>query len=381
MSKMIALSYLSLLLLGWLDMGRSPFFPDVIQDLGLNAIQGSLFFAVTSLISYFIGFYNDRLLKKLSSLQMLQIASVILGAGYFLISLAPSFPVLLCGSAVFGIGYGVLSFVQNVIIQEWAPQAIRRRLFVGLHSMFGMAALLAPLSASAFISFGWNWRNTFLFLSVLPVLLAFASWKWFQHPPKKDHSQDIPVTGGDLSRLALWGAALSVAFHMFGEIGVETRLVLLLRSVYGETPERANMYLAIFFVLYLSARVVFALLDFRHLSNKRLMIASASGSTLILVASLLTHHPHWMIFCGLTMAPFYPIGMNFLAESFGAKHAARALSFGVALCSLTTVILHFTLGVLTDLFGLEPALWLSPAGLVLCVAFLSRQVDNSARAH
>lgn len=378
---MIALSYISLLLLGWLDMGRSPFFPDVIQDLSLNPIQGSLFFAVTSLISYFIGFYNDGLLKKMSSLRMLQIGSVILGVGYFLISRAPSFPVLLCGSAVFGVGYGVLSFVQNVIIQEWAPSAIRRRLFVGLHSMFGMAALLAPLSASAFISFGWNWRGTFLFLSALPVILAFASLKWFRHPPKKDHSQDVPVTGHDLSRLALWGAALSVAFHMFGEIGVETRLVLLLRSVYGETPERANMYLAIFFMLYLAARVVFALLDFRHLSNKWVMIASASGSTVILVLSLLTHHPHWMIFSGLTMAPFYPVGMNFLAEAFGAKHAARALSFGVALCSLTTVVLHFVLGILTDLLGLEKALWLAPAGLVLCVVFLSRQVDNPSAAH
>lgn len=378
---MIVLSYLSLLLLGWLDNGRSPFFPDVIHDLDLNAIQGALFFATTSLLSYLTGFFNDRLLKKMSSLQILQISSVIMGLGYFLISRAPSFPLLLGGSVVFGLGYGVLTFIQNVIIQEWAPQALRRRIFVGLHSMFGMAALLAPLSASAFIGFGMNWRSAFLFLSTLPVILAFASWKWFQHPPKKDHSHDVSVTAHDLSKRALWGAALSVAFHMFGEIGVSTRFVLLLRTVYEETPETANMYLAIFFVLYLSARVVFALLDFRHLSNKRVMITSASASAVILILSLSTHHPHWMIFSGLTMAPFYPVGMNFLAESFGAKHAARALSFGIALCSLTTVILHFTLGVLTDFFGLEHALWLAPIGLVLCVAFLSRQVDNPSPAH
>lgn len=377
---MIGLSYLSLLLLGWLDNGRSPFFPDIIHDLKLNAIQGSLFFAVTSLVAYLTGFFNDRILRKMSSLEILQWSSVVMGVGYVLISIAPNFPLLLCGSAVFGLGYGVLTFIQNVIIQEWAPPAWRRRIFVGLHSMFGMAALLAPLSASAFIDFGWNWRHAFFFLSTLPVILAFASWKWFRPPAAKDHTRDVIVTASDLSRLALWGAALSVAFHMFGEIGIETRLVLLLRSVYGESPERANMYLAIFFVLYLTARLVFALLDFRHLSNKWVMMTSASASAVILTLSLATHHPHWMIFSGFSMAPFYPVGMNFLAESFGPRHAARALSFGIALCSLTTVILHFTLGVLTDFLGLEQALWLAPAGLLLCVVFLS-QVDNSPAAH
>lgn len=374
-SKIIGLSYLSLLFLGWLDNSRSPFFPDIIQSLKLNPIEGSLFFAISSLVSFSTGFFNDRLLKRVSSLKLLQISSAVLGLGYFLIAQSSDFIFLLLSAALFGLGYGSLNFSENVIIQEWAPPAYKRRIFLGLHSMYGIAALLAPVSASVFFTIGWPWRKAFLLLSLGPVLLAFVSQRLFRSPPKSTMTAaGAHVATDDLSRSALWIAALSVAFYMFGEIGVSTRLVLLLRTEYGQSPDVANTYLAIFFGLLLFGRLVFALLDFRHLSNRRVMMVSASLSAAILALSLIFHSPYWMPVSGITMAPFYPVGMNYLAETFGTKYAARALSFGIALCSLTTVLLQLALGVLTDRFGLEAAMWIAPAGLCCSVAFLWRPV-------
>ena len=175
---------LKLLFLGWLDNSRSPFFPDIIQSLQLTAIQGSLFFAVTSLVSFGTGFFNDRLLKRVTSLQMLQVSSVVMGLGFFLIAQSSGVLTLLLAAALFGLGYGSLTFVQNVIVQEWAPAAMRRRIFIGLHSMYGLAALLAPLSGSAFITFGWSWRKAFMLLGLLPVLLGYLSQKIFRNPPR-----------------------------------------------------------------------------------------------------------------------------------------------------------------------------------------------------
>jgi MFS family permease len=364
-----------MLFLGWLDNARSPFFPDIIHSMQLNPIQGSLFFAITSLISFSMGFFNDRLLKHVSSLQLLQAASALLGLGFFLMAWSPNFILLLLSAAVYGLGYGSLNFSQNVIIQEWAPSAYKRRIFVGLHSMYGIAALLAPISASAFYTIGWPWRKAFLMLSVLPVALAFISRRAFAHPPKSQGiAQEVHVSAGDLSRSALWIVALSVAFYMFGEIGVSTRIVLLLRTEYAQSPETANTYLAIFFGLLLLGRLTFALLDFKHLSNRKVLITSASLSAAVLSVSLALHRPFWIPISGLTMAPFYPVGMNYLAETFGTRHAARSLSFGIALCSLATVVLQLSLGVLTESFGLESAMWIAPAGLLCCVAFLWRPV-------
>ena len=56
------------------------------------------------------------------------------------------------------------------------------------------------------------------------------------------------------------------------------------------------------------------------------------------------------------MAPFYPVAMNHLTELFGSRHAPRALAFGIGLCSLMVVIMHVTIGVATDYFGLRNAL-------------------------
>ena len=88
-----------------------------------------------------------------------------------------------------------------------------------------------------------------------------------------------------------------------------------------------------------------------------------------------------MALSGATMAPFYPTGMTHLSELYGAQ-ASKALAFGIGLCSLATVILHFTLGVLTQMFSLGAALWLAPAGLLVVVLllFIQPPVIRRARA-
>ena len=59
---------------------------------------------------------------------------------------------------------------------------------------------------------------------------------------------------------------------MFGELGVSTRLVTLLRTVYGMAPDEANNYLAIFFALLLTGRIIFTMADPRRLSNRRSLV-------------------------------------------------------------------------------------------------------------
>lgn len=370
MPKIIWFSYITLLLLGWLDNIRSPFFPDVINSLTLDPIQGALFFAVTSLLSFMTSLSGAFWLKRFSSLHILQAAILGLGLTFLLVARAPNLPILLSAAALFGISYGFLNFAQNIVIQENAPPALRRRIFAGLHSMYGVAALLAPLSATMFMSVGMNWRMAFSILGLLPIVAWVASLKVFEAqapPPRQADSTMMPA----FSKRALWVAGLSIAFYMFGEIAVATRLVLWLRTEFGVDPETANNYLATFFCLLLAGRLIFTFMDFTKFSNRTVLAISASSSCVLLVLALV-HDPIWMALSGATMSPFYPVGMNHLSELYGA-HAARALAFGIGLCSMTTVILHFTLGVLTDIFGLGQALWLSPIGLVIVVILLYLQ--------
>jgi predicted MFS family arabinose efflux permease len=361
---MIWMSYISLLVLSWLDNIRSPFFPDIIQSLALNGTQASLFFAVTSLVAFLTSLTGAHWLKKYSSLTLMQGSLFILSIGFFFISRSSNFLILLVFCGVFGIGYGMLNFAQNIVIQEYASPLDRRRIFSGLHSMYAVAALLAPLSATLFDEFGWDWRRAFLILSILPLILAILSRQLFAKDGK--HALRMVHREGAISPKALWIAAFSVAFYMFGEITVSTRLVLWLRSEFAFSPIRANTYLALFFALLLSGRLVFTFVHF-HFSNARVLITSALASSCFLVLALV-HHPLWMALSGIAMSPFYPVAMNHLAELFGHQ-AAKALAFGIGLSSLAIVILHFTLGLLTDFIGLGHALWVAPLGLI-CVAIL-----------
>lgn len=364
MSKVIWLAYLGLLVLGWLDNIRSPFFPDILKDLNLSATAGASIFATVSLVSFLVSLTAAFWLNRYGALRILKFALFGLGVTFILFSQAPNFPLLVAGSALFGVSYGFINFSQNIVIQENASVALRRRLYAGLHSMYGIASLLAPTSATFFIEHGFDWRASFLTLGCLPILLSL----WARNLQSQAHRMtDVIASSMRLSKRGLWAAGLCLAFYMFGEISVGTRLVQLLRGQYDFSPEQANNYLALFSLLLLLGRILFTMKDLK-VSNRQVLIYSAMSTVLALVLGLV-HDPAWFVVSGATMSPFYPVAINYLAELFG-PNASKAISFGVGLGSLAQVILHFSLGILTDAYGLKQALWLSPVGVFIVVLLL-----------
>lgn len=69
------------------------------------------------------------------------------------------------------------------------------------------------------------------------------------------------------------------------------------------------------------------------------------------------------------MAPFYALAMLAAGQLFRSS-ISQAISWAVALSSLFVVLMHLTVGFLTDLFGLKIALLLGPAFCLLALGML-----------
>ena len=81
-------------------------------------------------------------------------------------------------AAVFGVFYGLLNFIQNAVIQEFAPPELRRRIF--LRPAFDVRnrfSARTPLSATMFLSWEWNWRMAFACTAIFPVILSFITYR------------------------------------------------------------------------------------------------------------------------------------------------------------------------------------------------------------
>lgn len=373
MSALIGLAYLSLLVLSLLDNIRGPFFPEVLSDLHLNGSLGSMFFATTSLFAFIGSWSSHRLLQQRSSLFLMGLASVIAAAGFAAISVSVQLPLLLLSCALFGWGYGAINLAQNLMVYESAPVHLRRRLFSGLHGMYGLAALLAPLIASLFRSFGFSWRQCFAVLALLPALLFLVSLR-FKSPRPAVEQVRVAMTRLEWRHCLLF--ALMMAGYLWGEVSISTRLVLWSRSALGYSPNAADLLLSGFFLTLLAGRIVFTFVHFSKIDNWRILQGSAALAAVTYLLALL-HSPLWMVVVGLCMAPFFPVAMEQISTSFHAK-SAQALGFILGFGSLSIVVMHLVLGVLSDAYGVGQALMVAPVALLIIALALTFSIPRMA---
>lgn len=366
MPALIVLAYASMLFIGMIDNIRGPFFLDISNEMHVNGTVGSLFFATMSAFCFIGSSCGHRLLRNRSAIYLMTLASFALTISFSLVGAAPNYFLLILAIVPFGFFYGALNFSQNALVVEAAKPLARRRLLSGLHSMYGLASLLAPLAASLFRWCGLGWRGSFIIiatlpaLSVLPVLNRVVRTKW----PNRAEPH-VPLTASEWSRLAFFGILL--AGYLYGEISVGTRLVFWLRADRGFTPDRANLYMALFYFGLLFGRVAFSFIQFSNFSNERVLILSSFLAGVLYWFGLQLD-PMYLVLSGLAMAPFYPIAMDEITVQFGAKGGA-ALGHALGISSIGVVTMHLGLGWLRDQIGMTAALGVCASAL-LGVSFL-----------
>ncbi len=246
----------------------------------------------------------------------------------------------------------------------------------GLHSMYALAALVAPLTASLFRVLGLSWRMSFLILALLPwVLLALIGHYVKRSTNEKPKEFAIPLYPSEWK--VVWLYALMMSCYLWGEIGITTRMVLWLRSDLGYGPNAANFIMGTFFALFLSGRLLFSVVHFPKWTNWDVLIRSSFLSAIFLTLGLV-FHPLFLVLSGLTMAPFFPVAMDQVNTHFGEK-SSQALGFIIGFGSLSIVAMHVTIGWTTDIWGLTHSLYLCAGGLGLVfVALLARSRFDSA---
>jgi MFS transporter, FHS family, glucose/mannose:H+ symporter len=381
----ITAGFVSLFALAFLDNSRSPVFQDIIVDLDLKDGVAALFFAATSFMSFVLGRTSPRILAAgVSLLNLVRIGHLLMLLGFVWISKSHSIVALISASGLFGVGYGIINLTQNILIIEGSAPALRRRLLSGLHSVYALASLVAPVVISFCFEFGIEWRQAFVIFSVFP-LGAIVMTFFAKNKAAADLVKAVPAARNNFN-LKNFLVSLGIAFYVVGEILVTTRLPLYLRRDEGFSPESAARYLGLFFLLLFIGRLSFAFVKFEKISNRQIMLVSLALATLTTALGVLVH-PAWFAWSALPMAPFFGVALNYITESFG-QGVNAALGAALSLQSLFVVAMHYGIGMITESWGIRTAMLVTPIFLILSGVLIfigsktstsSRKVD--ARAH
>ncbi|MHA1124291.1 MAG: MFS transporter [Candidatus Heimdallarchaeota archaeon] len=116
-----------------------------------NAILIGLAIATSSIASGFVSFFYKYIKKALDTQLIFIINIIFVGTGFFLLSFAPAFWVLILGSAIAGMGWGI--FMPN--INSWlllhTPNRLRGRVVGIFTTMLYTGQFISPLIADSII--------------------------------------------------------------------------------------------------------------------------------------------------------------------------------------------------------------------------------------
>ena len=397
----VLFAYASLFALGFLDNARGPFFPLVLQDLHLTDTSGSWLFSVTSLLSFMASYSCRWLIPLAGSMRVLRGSLFFMGLGFVGLGLGGNYISVLVASGVLGIGQGIGSVAQHVLIQESSPESHWRRLFSGLHSNYGMASFLAPLIFSYAIGLKYPWTTIVLLFSGIPFVILifslfhFSRGRGLQNSPIrsspdkgiKGTEQESSSEGKGESKssvgfqriLSLW-MAMILATYLVGELSLTTRMVLYLKRVTQWSDASSANALTCFFLLMFLSRLVFFVGPGPLKSSSRHVLSYCLIFSTLFYGIGLAYHPVFLILCGLSLGPFFPVFIETIAQVFG-KQASRAFSVAISFGTLMTVIMHYGLGRLSDEMGIQVALWMGPVALFSSFLILSILVTKNPLSH
>lgn len=365
----LGLAYLSLFFLGLSDNCRGPLFPDVLEQFKLTDAQGSWFFVVSAVVGLANNLAAGIWLARLGVVHGLALYSLLMGLALILMAWAHNYLTLLVGVGLLGIGMAGQGVCQNLLAGACAHAGNRRRVFSGLHCMYGLASLLAPLLVSGVRWLHWHWSLAFAVLALGPLIITFLSLR---------KSIDVPAAArpvrseGDWQK-SLWAATMLSAY-VAAEILISTRLVLFARRDHAYSADAANLLLGTFFLMLFVGRLGFALYE-TPWRTRQILWVSAASTLLLLVLGILTS-PWFLALSGLSMSVFYPTAMSLLAEEL-SEQVQQATSWCVAGSSLFLIVMHPLVGRLSDLYGLGFALWIGPLmlGVVMVFLLFPRRID------
>lgn len=371
---LISFSYICLFFLGFIDNSRGPIYPALLKYFNVSTNIGSLIFVLSSLGNFLTSLLAPKIVARFSLLNPSRFGLCCFSVAALLMGIAPGnnwgLGMVFISSLLFGIGIGIHGVTLNLIVTYNSNISNRRKIFSGLHSMYGLASLLAPFIISVAFSFNLSWKDYFLFICAFLVFIIVLSFHKNLYETKDKNFIKEPKTKPLLSKTIPAGILLS--FYVCSEVILSSRLALYLQSAKGLSEVSSLKFVSAFFLFLLIGRLFFAFINLK-VSSKYLLSLSCLFS-LIFIFLGVVYQPVFLSFTGLSMSFFFPAAMDYLGDYFEPSELDAGFSFSMVFVGGSLTVFNYIFGWITSILKIETSILMIPLFLVVVLYLLHIQI-------
>ncbi|MFB6171566.1 MAG: MFS transporter [Haloarculaceae archaeon] len=281
--------------LAWatLQMGRfvlPPLLPEIRADLGLTLGQTGVVLTVLQAVYATFQYPSGRLSDRLSRATLIVPGLGVLALAFLLVGSATTYPLLVLGTAVLGLGKGLYAIPSRALLSDLFVE--RRGRALGLFSAgTDLGGLVASVLSVLVIQYA-TWRTPFFPVAALLGLLAVLFVLWSREPYAIARADlEVAATLRRLlaTRRQRW-TLVAYALFFFMVNGVINFLPTYLRTAKGLSPTLASTAFALLFVIGLAIKPVSGALSDRFprrlVSTGGMLLAAGALGVVVLAGSL-----------------------------------------------------------------------------------------------
>lgn len=348
--------FLAYLVMGAIQAMYGPAFPGLLDRFAIGVGRVGDVVALHFAGSFVTIAASGLFLTRLGYRPVMRTGGAVMTTGALAVALAPTWPWVLVGAVLGGVGFGLLNITFNLmVVRVFAPHAAP---FLNLqNALFGVGAVLGPVAVGLA---GATLRVPFLLLAMITLIVTVAV-TWLPEPERPGGG-----AGERIPWLPAFGFMAMYFLYVSAEVGVASWETVHLEPFLGarDAAFATSAYWAALTVGRLLASPLSA-----YLRPSTLVLGSAClGFAGLGLAHVVAIAPVAYAVVGLTFAPIFPTGLAWLQRVF-PRRAEQVAPLVVASANLGPVATASVIGAAVSAFGSEviPSLLAVLAGALVAV--------------
>lgn len=345
------ISGLFLLVCGsFIDNSRGVLLPVLIQDFHLSYSQSSGVFIAGNIGSIVVTFLLLPLSHYYSEKKLALVTAVLGIMGLFLGFQVAHFSTLMIFATFLGGAIAAYGALSNLFVIKGTDLNSRSKMMCGLHMMYGLTSIVAPLLCNVFLSRGLGWAGCLASVSLLLVgTMIFVGIKI----PEEVHEEEGAKPSLKLDGLQRW-VVFIFCLYITGEVLNSMWLVTYLVESKSFTLALSARYLSAFFVIMTLTRAL-CFLSFQEEQENKLLVGCLVASVVFFILGHLGYL--WAFPLGGVLGPFFPLFLGRVSRVFH-KQSKTITLWILGMGYATLAVFHLTVGKLAMRLGMERAYWL-----------------------
>lgn len=345
------------------------FIPSFKLDFKIDNTGIGVMIFIASLGYVLFSYIGGILCEKIGQKRVIILGLTFMFLSLALLSGAKGYTTFLIYTFIMSMGVALTSIAINTLVPVLflSYQAIFMNL---IHFCYGVGGASGQAIGGILMSKGYTWRNIYLGISILFVILVIA-FTFIKIPQTHKQSEKSKINVLDiLQNRIVYFYVFALGFYIFAEIATASWLVNHIEDTYKYSSGKSAFYSVMFLIVFSIGRLVggFVVEKLGYLKTTMASLIIAVG---LFTLGLTIGQDGLIIISisGFFFAVTFPTVVLTISKVF-RQNVAYITGLIVTLTSLVNMLLNLVIGKLNDIIGTYFAFYMIPISLIISIVFI-----------